>query len=128
MLPPKQRTKLTLTTVNKLWLPPQLAVPTGNVALVLGAALVCGSRGFVAGVNQRANGFCLDVASMSRANTNQLIDEYEQDVDEIVAACDGDVRTALKALLLVSERLESALQLLSSKLADCRPYHLQLLH
>jgi len=45
---------------------------------------------------------------MSRANTNQLIDEYEQDVDEIVAACDGDVRTALKALLLVNERLESA--------------------
>ncbi len=79
-------------------------------------------------VNQRINGFCLDVASMSRTNTSQLIDEYEQEVDEIVAACDGDVRTALKALLLVNERLESALQLLSAKLANCRPYHLQLLH
>jgi hypothetical protein len=65
---------------------------------------------------------------MSRTDPNRLIDEYEQDVDEIVAACDGDVRAALKALLLVNERLENALQLLSAKLADCRPYRLQLLH
>lgn len=79
-------------------------------------------------VNQQTNGFWLDVARMSRADTNQLIDDYEQDVDEIVAAREGDVRTALKALLLVNERLETALQLLSAKLADCRPYHLQLLH
>ena len=65
---------------------------------------------------------------MSRTDTNQLIDEYEHDVDEIVAACDGDVRAALKALLLVNERLENALQLFSAKLADCRPYRLQMLH
>jgi hypothetical protein len=65
---------------------------------------------------------------MSRDDTNRFIDEYEQDVDEIVTACDGDVRGALKALLLVNERLENALQLLSTKLADRRPYRLQLLH
>jgi hypothetical protein len=65
---------------------------------------------------------------MSRADTNRLIDEYEQDVDEIVAACDGDVRAALRALLHVNERLENALQLLNAKLADLQPYRLQLLH
>ena len=79
-------------------------------------------------VNQWANVFWLNVARMTRADTNHLIDEYEQDVDEIVAACDGDVRTALKALLLVNERLESALQSLSAKIADSRADHLQLLH
>jgi hypothetical protein len=65
---------------------------------------------------------------MSRTDTNELIDEYEQDVDEIVAACDGDVRTALRALLLLNEKLENALQLLSAKLADYGPYRLRLLH
>jgi hypothetical protein len=65
---------------------------------------------------------------MSRTDTNQLIDEYEQDVEDIVAACDGDTRAALKALLLVNERLENALQRLSAKLADCQPYRLRLLH
>jgi hypothetical protein len=65
---------------------------------------------------------------MSRTDTNRLIDEYEHDVDEIVAACDGDVRAALKALLLVNERLENALQRLSATLADRQPYRLRLLH
>jgi len=31
-------------------------------------------------------------------------------IDEIVATCNGDVRGALKALMLVNERLESELQ------------------
>jgi hypothetical protein len=65
---------------------------------------------------------------MSRTDANQLIDEYEQDVEDIVAACDGDTRAALKALLLVNERLENALQRLSANLADCQPYRLRLLH
>jgi hypothetical protein len=65
---------------------------------------------------------------MSRTDTNELINEYEQDVDEIVAACDGDVRAALRALLLLNEKLENALQLLSAKLADHGPCRLQLLH
>jgi hypothetical protein len=30
-------------------------------------------------------------------------------IDEIVASCDGDIRGALKALLLVNERLEAEL-------------------
>ena len=32
----------------------------------------------------------------------------EAAIDEIVASCDGDVRGALKALLLVNEQLEAA--------------------
>ena len=70
----------------------------------------------------------MDIARMSRTDPNRLMHEYEQDVDEIVSACDGDVRAALKALLLINERLEYALQLLGAKLADSRPYRLQFLH
>ena len=33
----------------------------------------------------------------------------ESAIDEIVASCDGDVRGALKALLLVNEQLEAEL-------------------
>ena len=50
--------------------------------------------------------FCLAVARMSRAYSNSLLDQYEQDVDEIVAACNGDLRGAVKALMLVNEQLE----------------------
>jgi hypothetical protein len=46
---------------------------------------------------------------MLRANTNDYLDEYEQDVDEIVAACNGDLRGAVKALMLVNEQLEQNL-------------------
>jgi hypothetical protein len=34
----------------------------------------------------------------------------EAAIDEIVASCNGDVRGALKALLLVNEQLEAELQ------------------
>jgi hypothetical protein len=37
---------------------------------------------------------------MSRDDTNRFIDEYEQHVDEIIAACRGDLRGAVKALML----------------------------
>ena len=43
---------------------------------------------------------------MSRDDTNRFIDEYEQDVDEIVAACRGDLRGAVKALMLINEQLD----------------------
>jgi len=39
---------------------------------------------------------------MSRANTNRFLDEYEQDVDEIVWVCCGDLRGAVKALMPTS--------------------------
>jgi hypothetical protein len=58
---------------------------------------------------------------MSRAYSNSLLDQYEQDVDEIVAACNGDLRGAVKALMLVNEQLEEKLQRLSAELIDQFP-------
>ena len=43
-------------------------------------------------------------------------------IDEIVASCDGDVRGALKALLLVNEQLEAELQQLYAAVALGRPF------
>jgi hypothetical protein len=45
-------------------------------------------------VNQQAHGSWSNATSVSRAgNTNRLIDEYDQQVDEIIAACRGDLRS-----------------------------------
>jgi hypothetical protein len=65
---------------------------------------------------------------MSRDDTDRLIDEYEQDVDEIVAACRGDLRGAVRALVLINEQLEQTLQRLSAvlieKVGEDQPPHL----
>ena len=50
---------------------------------------------------------------MPRQRTNSTLDQYELAVDEIVAACDGDVRGALRALMLLNEQLEQQLELMS---------------
>ena len=55
---------------------------------------------------------------MSRDDTNRFIDEYEQDVDEIVAACRGDLRGAVRALMLINEQLELTLRQLSAVLIE----------
>ena len=55
---------------------------------------------------------------MSRDDTSRFIDEYEQDVDEIIAACRGDLRGAVKALMLINEQLEQTLQRLSTVLVE----------
>ena len=55
---------------------------------------------------------------MLRANSNDYLDEYEQDVDEIVAACNGDLRGAVKALMLVNEQLEQKLGRISAELVE----------
>jgi hypothetical protein len=60
------------------------------------------------------HGFCLDVACMVLDDTNRLMDEYEQDVDAIIAACRGDLRGAVKALMLINEQLEQTLRQLSA--------------
>jgi replication-associated recombination protein RarA len=41
----------------------------------------------------------------------------ETAIDEIVAACNGDIRGALKALMLVNEHLEAELQQLHASVA-----------
>ena len=55
---------------------------------------------------------CLSVARMSRPSISTMMDEYEDAVDEIVAACRGDLHGAVRALLL--EQLERKLQRLSA--------------
>ena len=60
---------------------------------------------------------------MSRAYSNSLLDQYEQDVDEIVAACNGDLRGAVKALMLVNELLEKRLWLMSAEGVGHRDQH-----
>jgi hypothetical protein len=53
---------------------------------------------------------------MSRPRTYCIVDEYELAVDEIVAASNGDVRGALRALMLVNEQLEQRLERMSAQL------------
>ena len=55
---------------------------------------------------------------MSPNDTNRFMDEYEQDVDEIIAACRGDLRGAVKALMLINEQLEQTLRQLSAVLVE----------
>ena len=45
----------------------------------------------------------------------------EAAIDEIVARCNGDIRGALKALLLVNEQLEAELQQLHAVVAHGIP-------
>jgi hypothetical protein len=40
----------------------------------------------------------------------RILDLHEASIDEIVAACNGDMRGAVKALMLVNEQLESELR------------------
>ena len=65
---------------------------------------------------------------MSHDDANRFIDEYEQDVDAIVAACRGDLRGAVRALMLINEQLEQTLQRLSAvlieKAGEDQPPHL----
>ncbi|HZR74691.1 hypothetical protein [Bradyrhizobium sp.] len=46
---------------------------------------------------------------------------HETAIDEIVARCNGDMRGALKALLLVNEQLEAELAELHAAVAHCGP-------
>jgi hypothetical protein len=66
---------------------------------------------------------------MSRTQTSDFPDEYEQQVDEIVVACGGDLHAALKALMLLNERLERELEAMRAEMVEHltegrRPYQL----
>ena len=58
------------------------------------------------------------VAHMSRTHTADFLKEYEQQVDEIVVACGGDVHAALKALMLLNERLEQELEAIRADMVE----------
>jgi hypothetical protein len=49
-------------------------------------------------------------AVMRRTIFNGPLDLREVAIDEIVASCNGDMRGAMKALMLVNEQLEAELQ------------------
>src|ERR1700730_5292522 len=49
-----------------------------------------------------------------------ISDSSEATIDQIVATCNGDIRGALKALLLVNEQLEAELQQLYAAVAHDR--------
>jgi hypothetical protein len=57
---------------------------------------------------------------MSRSHTCSLLDRYELAIDEVVAACDGDTRGALRALMLLNEHLERRLEWISAQ-SDYQP-------
>jgi frataxin-like iron-binding protein CyaY len=59
-----------------------------------GSLWIAGNNvGMMFDVNQQAHGSWSNATSVSRAgNTNRLIVEYDQQVDEIIAACRGDLR------------------------------------
>ena len=49
-----------------------------------------------------------------------MTDRIEAQIDEIIDTCDGDLRGALKALLLVNELLEFELQLQARGARDAK--------
>lgn len=53
---------------------------------------------------------------MPRAGNIGLLDQYEQAIDEVVAACDGELRDAVRALLALNESLELQLEEVSAAL------------
>ena len=67
--------------------------------------------------------FRLCVVCMSRSRTASLLDQYELAIDEIVAACDGDMRGALRALMLANEQLERKLERISALIDDQQEDH-----
>jgi hypothetical protein len=46
---------------------------------------------------------------MSKARSRPQTDPYEQACDQAIAMCDGNLRSAIKALIMVSEYLEAEL-------------------
>ena len=54
--------------------------------------------------------FLLEDLAMTHAATKFVLDYCEAAVDEIIDSCNGDMRGAVKALMLVNEQLEKELQ------------------
>ncbi len=58
---------------------------------------------------------------MSRTRPNHFLDRYEAAVDDIIASCKGDLRGAIRALMLANEQLEHELQRMAAELNDQLP-------
>ena len=81
--------------------------------------VACEYRAKVWLINWLSEKFWFDVARMSHAHTSRVVDEYQAAVDEIVASCNGDLRGAVRALILANEQLEQRLQRMSAELYTC---------
>ena len=51
---------------------------------------------------------------MAKAQHLETMDALERGVDEAVAACDGDARAAVRALLIINEFLERELETMAA--------------
>ena len=51
---------------------------------------------------------------MAKAQQVEMMDALEHGVDEAIAACDGDARAAVRALLIINEYLERELDTLAA--------------
>jgi hypothetical protein len=80
--------------------------------------VACEYRAKVWLINWLSEKFWFDVARMSHAHTSRVLDEYQAAVDEIVASCNGDLRGAVRALILANEQLEQRLQRMSAELVE----------
>jgi hypothetical protein len=74
--------------------------------------------GTIPGCILLARQFLLGCCSHLPADANDYLDEYEQDVDEVVAACNDDLRSAVKALMLLNEQLEYRLHRVTTELTE----------
>jgi hypothetical protein len=50
-------------------------------------------------------------------------DRYDQACDQAIAMCDGNMRSAIKALLLVNEYLETEVEELQALIPNSPPLH-----
>ena len=55
---------------------------------------------------------------MAKAQQLETMDDLEHGVEEAIAACDGDTRAAVRALLVISEFLERELETLAAMVSN----------
>lgn len=56
---------------------------------------------------------------MSQCASKSVIDRYEQACDQAIAMCDGNMRSAIKVLIIANEYLETELRELEATSNDC---------
>lgn len=104
--------------VGSIVVTPRHSTASNGTERAIHSPLACEYGGEVRVINHRIDIFWLDVVLMSRQHTNYFLDQYEAAVDEIVADCHGDLRGALRALMLANEQLERKLQRLGTELFE----------
>ena len=104
--------------VGSIVVTPRHSTASNGTERAIHSPWACEYGGEVRVINHRIDIFWLDVVRMSRQHTNYFLDQYEAALDEIVADCHGDLRGALRALMLANEQLERKLQRLGTELFE----------